>query len=191
VPPRDLTVVRQMLDRGVNTVQARGVGRYFDAVGALGLGRTESRYEGQVAMEWNFLADPAEDGAYAFDVGAAGGLAEIDLRPSVRALAGDLMRGRSAATVSARFHNTLAAATVHLVRDALGRAGPLPVVLSGGVFQNARLAESVVTGLGPSVQVVMHASVPPGDGGVALGQAVIANGVVLAGSCVVSEGLCA
>ena len=101
------------------------------------------------------------------------------------------MRGVSPALVSARFHNTVAAATVRLVSDVLDRIGPLPVVLSGGVFQNARLTESLLRAFGPAVQVVTHETVPPGDGGIALGQAVIANAVVLAGSQVVSEGLCA
>jgi hydrogenase maturation protein HypF len=78
-----------------------------------------------------------------------------------------------------------------MVTDVLARVGPLPVVLSGGVFQNARLTESLLRGLGPSVTVVTHGNVPPGDGGIALGQAVIANAVVLAGSQAVSEGLCA
>ena len=191
MPAQELTLVRQMMDHGVNTVRAHGVGRYFDAVGALGLGKGRSRFEGQIAMEWNFAADPAEDGIYDFDIVTGTGLAEIDLRPGIRELADELMRGVSPGTVSARFHNTVAAATARLVSGVLGRVGRMPVVLSGGVFQNARLAETVTRELGPSVTVVRHEQVPPGDGGIALGQAVIANAVVLAGSQVVSEGLCA
>jgi len=191
IRPQDLIVVRQMLEHGVNVTRAHGVGRYFDAVGALGLGKAESRFEGQIAMEWNFAADPAEDGVYAFDIVTGTGPAEIDLRRGVRQLADELMRGISPAVVSARFHNTVAAATARLVSEVLGRVGPLPVVLSGGVFQNARLTESLLRAFGPSVHVVTHDTVPPGDGGLALGQAVVANAVVLAGSQVVSEGLCA
>jgi hydrogenase maturation protein HypF len=191
VPAQHITVVRQMLDRGVNTVAAHGVGRYFDAVGALGLGRTESRHEGQVALEWNLAADSAEDGTYAFTVGGSPELAELDFRPAIRALAGELLDGVSPSVVSARFHSTIAAATVEAVQIAIGKAGRLPVVLTGGVFQNALLVERVLFAAAPGMQFVRHATVPPGDGGVALGQAVIANAVVRSGRQVVLEGLCA
>jgi hydrogenase maturation protein HypF len=191
VPAQHITVVRQMLDRGVNSVSAHGVGRYFDAVGALGLGRTESRHEGQVALEWNLAADSAEDGTYAFAVGGSPELAELDFRPAIRAVAGELLEGVSPSAVSARFHNTIAAATVEAVRIAIGKVGRLPVVLTGGVFQNALLVERVLRAGDAGMQFVRHATVPPGDGGVALGQAVVANAVVQSGRQVVMEGLCA
>jgi hydrogenase maturation protein HypF len=66
------------------------------------------------------------------------------------------------------------AASVDLVRAAAHGAGRLPVVLSGGCFQNARLAESIARGLRPDFQVHLHERVPPGDGGIALGQAAVA-----------------
>ena len=191
VGARELATVRGMLAAGVNTPAAHGVGRYFDAVGALGLGRLEARYEGQVAMEWNLAADPDEDGQYAFAVGGAPGLSELDLRPAIRALAGELTTGVRPAVVSARFHNTLAAATVELVGLARRRSGDLPVVLTGGVFQNALLVERVMRAVGPDARVLRHAAVPPGDGGLALGQAVIASAVVLSGRRDVEEEVCA
>ncbi|MCX6552532.1 MAG: carbamoyltransferase HypF, partial [Acidobacteria bacterium] len=188
---RDLTTVQQMLDQRINTPMAHGVGRYFDAIGAIGLARVVARFEGQVAMEWNLIADPMEDGVYEFELGGRPELVEIDLRLAVRALTADLIDGRSPARVSARFHNTLAAATADAVTRVLAGTGRIPVVLTGGVFQNARLAESVPRLLGPHVDVLRHATVPPGDGGIALGQAVIASAVLASGSQVVSEGLCA
>ncbi|MEK6630000.1 MAG: carbamoyltransferase HypF, partial [Acidobacteriota bacterium] len=191
VPKAELTIVRQMLDTNLNTVQAHGVGRYFDAMGAIGLRRPISRYEGQIALEWNLTADPADDGRYAFGLDDQSGRVEIDLRPAVRAMVGDLIGGQAASGVSARFHNTLALATAEVVRMQRIRHGPVPVVLTGGCFQNARLAESVVRELGPGVQVLLHESVPPGDGGLALGQAVVANAIVQSGSQVVTEELCA
>jgi len=191
VPPSEITVVRQMIAGRVNAAAAHGVGRYFDAVGALVLGRAESRFEGQVALEWNLVADPGDDARYEFDVTRTGALAEVDLRRAIRAIVSDTLGGRRPAAISARFHNTLAAATATLVRAAIERHGRLPVVLSGGCFQNARLAESIVRELGPNVHVFLHESVPPGDGGLALGQAVVANAVVQSGSQIVSEGLCA
>jgi len=180
-----------MLAGGVNTSRARGVGRFFDAAGAIGLGRPHSRYEGQIALEWNLAADPAERAAYPFALTEVDGTITIDLRPLFRALVTDSLAGVSPATISARFHNALAGATIEVARVQLRRHGALPVVLSGGCFQNARLTESIVAGLGSAVQVVLHRTVPPGDGGLALGQAAVANAILLAGEPSAPEDPCA
>jgi hydrogenase maturation protein HypF len=191
IPSREIATVRQMIDTGLNTVPAHGAGRYFDAVGALGLGKTESRHEGQIALEWNLLADAAEEGSYAFEIAGGRGPDEVDLRPAVRALALDLRDGVLPSVVSARFHNTLAAAVAEVVVSASRRVGALPVVLSGGVFQNALLTERVLRAIGAGTVVLRHSAVPPGDGGIALGQAVIASAVIQAGRHAVTEEPCA
>jgi hydrogenase maturation protein HypF len=79
--------------------------------------------------------------------------------------------------VSARFHNTLAAATGDVVRAIAREFGRMPIALSGGCFQNARLAESIVSDLAPCCRTYTHSKVPMGDGGIALGQAVIADAI--------------
>ena len=175
---RDVEVVRAMLARGVNSPPAHGVGRFFDGVGDLVLGRPAARYEGQVALEWNAAADERETSAYPYRIGRDGSTAVIDLRPLVRAASEDLLRGRSAGLISARFHNGLAAATSEVVRAAARSLGPLPVVLTGGCFQNALLAERVRARLAPDLRVHLHRDVPPGDGGLALGQALVADAVL-------------
>jgi hydrogenase maturation protein HypF len=172
--PRHVSTVRRMVANGVNAPRARGVGRYFDGVGALVLGRGVSRYEGEVALAVNGAADPSEKKAYPFTVDESREPAEVDLTPMVRALVGDLMASAAPATIAAKFHNTLARATASLVRRAAKRTGPLPVVLTGGCFQNALLAERVLEALLDEFHVFLHHRVPPGDGGIALGQAVVA-----------------
>ena len=174
--------VRRMIARRFNTTPARGIGRYFDALGAIVLGLPEARYEGEVAFRWNMIADEAERGRYPIVIHDGIAPWEIDPRPMVKAAVDDLLAGRSAATISARFHNTLAAATAEVARAALTSRGEMPVVLSGGCFQNARLAESVINALRSSAQVVMNRAVPCGDGGIALGQAFIADARLRAGS---------
>jgi hydrogenase maturation protein HypF len=178
VPPRSVGVVRQMIARRLNAPLAHGVGRYFDALGALGLNRPCAQYEGQVALEWNLAADPMEAGRYPFVLDRAAAPWMIDLRPMVREAVADLTAGCCASAVSARFHNTMVAATLELVRTAAQRFGRLPVVLTGGCFQNARLAEGVLAGLAGACPAYMHRNVPPGDGGIALGQALIADAVL-------------
>jgi len=171
MPRRDIDAVRRMIARRFNSPLARGVGRYFDAFGAFILGLAETRYEGEIAFRWNAEADEGESRRYPFAI--AGN--EIDLRQTVIAAVDDLRAGRAAGTISARFHNTLAAATVELVHAARDVHGDLPVVLSGGCFQNARLAESIAGALRPEARVFMNHDVPPGDGGIALGQAFVAD----------------
>jgi hydrogenase maturation protein HypF len=90
----------------------------------------------------------------------------------------DIIAGRAASSISGAFHNTLAHATAAMVRAVLADRGPMPVVLTGGCFQNARLAEGVLAELGPQVDVRLHRQVPPGDGGIALGQALVADAVL-------------
>jgi hydrogenase maturation protein HypF len=154
--------------------RARGVGRYFDGFAALFLGRVHAAFEGQLALEWNQAADPSVKRRYRFGL-SAGEPSEIDLRETVRDALVDLARGASIPSIAAAFHNTLAAATDAAVRAAGRRYGRLPVVASGGCFQNARLAESVRAALAPDFDVRFHEQVPPGDGGIALGQVVVAS----------------
>jgi hydrogenase maturation protein HypF len=99
----------------------------------------------------------------------------------VRGVVRDVIGGVAASTISARFHNTLAAATVGAVQAVADSRGAMPVVLTGGCFQNARLAESVEAALAPRFTVYLHREVPPGDGGLSLGQAVAAAAMVRCG----------
>ena len=173
--PDDVQVVRRMIATRVRSPLARGVGRYFDAIGALVLGRPHARYEGQVALAWNVIADPAADGTYDFDLDRRQAPWTLDLRPMVRQIVCDMTNGATPSIISARFHNTITAATGAMVRAVAAEHGALPVVLTGGCFQNDRLAERVVRELGDDFSVYLHERVPPGDGGIALGQAVVAN----------------
>ena len=176
---RAIDVVRQMLATGLNVPLARGVGRYFDAFGSIFLGRGISRYEGQVAVAWNLAADPGERGSYPFST-SGDDFPELDLRPAARAAVEDFLAGASPATISGRFHNTLARAAASQIAAARARASDAPVVLTGGCFQNALLAERVLERLSGS-RVFLQRRVPPGDGGLALGQAVVANAIAAKG----------
>jgi len=175
VPEREFQAIDALLRQGVAAPLARGVGRYFDAFGALFLERHSTTFEGQVALEWNQAADPLVAHTYPFDIHDDGEIDELDLRRAFRRALWDRAAGEHTGTISAAFHNTLAAATAALVRRVVRREGRLPIVASGGCFQNARLAEGVRAALAPEHEVFLHENVPPGDGGIALGQAVVAN----------------
>jgi hydrogenase maturation protein HypF len=177
IDPSRVRLVRQMLAGGLNSPPAHGVGRYFDAFGAMVLGRAESRHEGQVASEWNFVADAGESGRYGFAIDDSGPIPVVDMSPAVREAVRDVVNGAAASLIAGRFHNTIAAATADRVRAAARLTGRLPVVLTGGCFQNALLAEALLHELSSDFDVFLNRSVPPGDGGVALGQALVADAV--------------
>jgi hydrogenase maturation protein HypF len=174
----EIAVVRRMLAAGVNAPVTSGAGRYFDAFGALGLGRPRASFEGQVAMAWEQAADVAETRPYPFAVDTGQPVWRIDLRLTARAAVGDLLSGRPVPGIAARFHETLAAATADVVRMIVRARGAMPVVLTGGCFQNVRLTESLARVLGADLTVLVHGQVPPGDGGVALGQLAVADAVL-------------
>ncbi len=176
VSAADRQTMTQLVQGRVQVSLARGVGRYFDGFGALFLDRRRAAYEGQVALEWNQVADRLSRRSYPFDVHERTRPLELDLRPAVRAAVDDVVKGVPVGTIAAAFHNTIAAATAAAVTRAAAIVGPLPVVASGGCFQNALLADAVRASL-TGFPLKLHAQVPPGDGGIALGQAVVAHAI--------------
>ena len=175
IPEDAAVLVRQALVRGINAPKAHGMGRLFDGLGALVLGRGKARYEGEVALAWNLVADGAGHGRYPFGIDNRGSVLQLDLRSMVRGLIQEFLVGVPPARLSAKFHDTLVHATAVLVGMVRERVGRLPMVLTGGCFQNARLAEGLASVLRPEGPVYLHREVPPGDGGIALGQVLVAD----------------
>jgi hydrogenase maturation protein HypF len=167
-----------MARRGINAPLTSSAGRLFDAAAALLGVRDEISYEGQAAIELEQLADPGEPGAYAaaIEPGAEPGepfrASGADL---IGAAVADLAAGVSREVAAARFHNGLAALIADgcvLLRE---QHGLNTVALSGGVFQNLLLLGGTVARLeARGFTVLTHSRVPCNDGGISLGQAVVA-----------------
>ncbi len=167
--------VLAMARRGVNSPLTSSAGRLFDAVAALLGVRDTINYEGQAAVELEQLAavDAAQPGyPVAITCGRPFTVAGADL---VRAAAGDLLAGLPPDVISARFHRGMAdliVAACLLLRESSGLG---TVALSGGVFQNLLLLGMVTPRLeAAGFRVLTHSRVPPNDGGISLGQAVVA-----------------
>jgi hydrogenase maturation protein HypF len=177
VSPHERQLLLRMLERGINSPLTSSCGRLFDAVAALLDVRSRVTYEGQAAIELEALAEQAiTDQTYPFSIEESGEGVVLDLRPAVGGLLADLSGENSRPSMARCFHNTVAAATAGVCERIRGRCGLNRVVLSGGVFQNKLLAEGTVSRLMESnFQVFTHRLVPPGDGGLALGQAVVAG----------------
>jgi hydrogenase maturation protein HypF len=183
--PAGLDVMRDHAERwetvvamartGTSSPITTSAGRLFDAVAAILGVRDRINYEGQAAAELEQLADPRETSAYPVAIVdgepfqlASGGL--------VRAVVEDLHAGSALPLVAARFHNGLADGVVAACRRVRDATGLSVVALSGGVFQNVMLTERVVAGLAAAgFRVLTHSRVPPNDGGISLGQAVVAG----------------
>ena len=160
---------------GVNSPLTSSAGRLFDAVAAIVGVRDTINYEGQAAVELEQLADRRERAAYRAAVHGTEPfrVAGADL---VRAVVDDVRAGVGPPVVAARFHRGVAAVVVAGCEAARRASGLATVALSGGVFQNLFLLEAAVAGLeARGFRVLVHARVPPNDGGISLGQAAVAG----------------
>jgi hydrogenase maturation protein HypF len=160
-------IIARMLERRINTPVTTSVGRLFDAIAALtGVARV-NRFEGQAAMLLErTIGSLATDESYSIPDG--------DWEPLVRRVTAEIRAGVDPSLISARFHNGLA----EWILEVAVRGGLKQVVMSGGVFQNRYLVERTAALLeARGFSVYTHRQVPAGDGGIALGQAVLAGGV--------------
>jgi hydrogenase maturation protein HypF len=155
---------------GANSPLTSSAGRLFDAVSALLGLRDVINYEGQAAVELEQLADPTETGRYEAEIGNT--VRGTDL---VRAAAEDLRAGVAPPVIAMRFHNGVIDVVTGMCERVRESAGLDTVALSGGVFQNRLLLEGCVDRLtAAGFRVLTHGRVPTNDGGISLGQAVVA-----------------
>jgi hydrogenase maturation protein HypF len=124
-------------------------------------------------------ADSSATFEYPFDLGADAGGIVADTRPIVAAVVHDLVRGRSTGEVAGRFHRTMAAVIVAVCRLIRGSTGLSRVCLGGGVFANQLLVSDAMARLTScGFEAYTARDIPVGDGGIALGQVLVARGVV-------------
>jgi hydrogenase maturation protein HypF len=164
-PRLDDANVHYMLEHGINVVPTTSVGRLFDAVACIAGVARQNRFEGQAAMLLeNEIGGFRTEEAYPLPGG--------DWAPLISAVMADKRAGVAVPLIAARFHNAL----VEWILEVAAHAGPKQVVLSGGVFQNRYLAERAAAALESRGFVVhTHQRVPPNDGGLSLGQAVMSK----------------
>jgi hydrogenase maturation protein HypF len=178
----DATTVRavgRLVERPFNAPLTSSAGRLFDAAAALAGLRGRVSYEGQAAVELEGVAwGQAPAGTYPFDLEGAEGPDRplvVDTRPLIAALARDTRAGEACGVMARRFHSTLVEVVVQVCGLIREQTGLTAVALSGGVFLNALLSEETgerLRALG--FRVVVHQQVPPGDGGLCLGQLAVA-----------------
>ncbi|WP_427168417.1 carbamoyltransferase HypF [Streptomyces sp. C1-1] len=170
----ELSFLERQLTRGLACVATSSMGRLFDAVSSLAGVCQRAGYEAQAALELEAAAGEAwgaDGAAYAFGTSPLG----CDPAPVLAALVADLRRGTPAEVIAARFHRGVARAVMETCRHARQATGLTTVALSGGVFANALLEQECTQLLASDgFTVLRHGEVPPNDGGLALGQLVVA-----------------
>jgi hydrogenase maturation protein HypF len=195
-------IIRKQLENNLNSVPTSSMGRLFDAAAALAGIRQTITYEAQAAIEFESLVDPDVTESYSFKTRNPESHGEdtenhrenqkvfsprpprsprlnsftIDPTPLFTELITDVQNGTKTAIIAAKFHNAVADLILQLSHNLREQTGINQVALSGGVFQNVTLLEKAISRLhAANFEILTHRLVPPNDGGLALGQAIIKN----------------
>jgi hydrogenase maturation protein HypF len=173
----EVKIIKQQIEKGINTPLTSSCGRFFDAVSALLGFRGQATYEAQAAIDLEMIAGGEDHGtSYPFSILERDGLRIIQVSDVWRGILDDLRAQRPTSAIALKFHNTIG----NMIGDMCGRiameTGLNRVALSGGCFQNRLLLTKAVDILHDAgFEVFTHAQAPCNDGGVSLGQATIAN----------------
>ncbi|GCL35698.1 (NiFe) hydrogenase maturation protein HypF [Sphaerospermopsis reniformis] len=182
IEQKPLKLLNQMIEKDINTPLASSVGRLFDAVAAaIGICREECSYEGQAAIEMeatvnvNILNNDKETINYPFKFEKLDKIYYIDPAPMWEGILQDIKQQISPSEIAAKFHISLAIVITEIVKQLTQEHKINQVALTGGVFQNRILLEQTTKNLKKlRIEVFTHRIVPANDGGLSLGQAVIA-----------------
>lgn len=178
--PIELEIIRQQLKRRINCPLTSSAGRLFDAVSALVGVREEIDYEAQAVIELEMIApnevDEFKRNCYSFSIVEHQGMRVVKLGEMFSMIVQDVKNQVSVPIISLKFHNTMAQIITRMCKLIARESRITQVALSGGVFQNRLLLKLATAALQrEDFKVLTHHLVPCNDGGISLGQAVIAN----------------
>lgn len=173
-----IRIIQEMISKNVNSPYTSSLGRLFDGVASiLGIIKTVA-YEGQAAMELEMTINKQTKESYDYEWRRGKDSYEILVGPIIRGVVRDMGKGREVSEISSRFHTTLVCLFSDLCTLLRKETGLDRVVLSGGVFQNAVLLAGLTSALkDKNFQVFTHSLVPTNDGGISLGQAIVAAAI--------------
>jgi hydrogenase maturation protein HypF len=168
--------IKKILGRNINVFSTSSVGRLFDCISVLLNWRENTNYEGQPAVELEFLADENIKTRYDFEIVRSKDIFIINPELVIRGVVEDLIKKKRKSKIAAKFHITVAQIINEVCLRLRNEHNLNSVCLSGGVFQNMFLLNRAHELLSKNeFKVYTHSKVPPNDGGISLGQAVIAN----------------
>jgi hydrogenase maturation protein HypF len=171
---KTLKIILEMIAKNLNSPKTSSLGRLFDGIAAIVGIRKQVVFEGQAAMELEMLAGEKGSASYDYEWVREDGF-KILTSPIISGVVKDMIQGIHPAVISDKFHQTLIRLFAHLCEKIRKESGLKRVVLSGGVFQNSILLTGLIRALEEkNFQVYTHTKVPTNDGGISLGQAMIA-----------------
>jgi hydrogenase maturation protein HypF len=174
-----IEIIQEMISKGVNCPQTSSLGRLFDGIAAILGIRHRVAYEGQAAMELEMVMGKETKQTYDHEWKRAEASYQVPLDPIIRGVVRDMEKGLQEPEISAKFHATLVRLFSDLCSLLRQETGLDRVVLSGGVFQNSVLLAGLRKALEDQhFQVFSHRLVPTNDGGISLGQALVAAALV-------------
>jgi hydrogenase maturation protein HypF len=178
VPKQEIALVQRMVERGINTPLTSSCGRLFDAISALLGICLEASYEAQAAIELEMVAGDVEHAmaAYPFSIEVDEGRHIVRLEPLLKAIVQSVHQHRTQSDISSAFHSAIAEIIVRMCQIIREQRELHTVALSGGCFQNRQLLRLAAEALrSQGFRVLLHRQVPCNDGGLSLGQAMIAH----------------
>lgn len=175
----DIEVVEQAIASTFNCHLSSSMGRFFDCISAMIGLRLDINYDAQAAIELENILDSAINTCYDYCIERKDSFFEIDYESIIRGVISDLEQNVLPSAISAKFHNTISNAVVDTVKQIREDFDLSDVVLSGGVFENVYLLESVYRKLlEMGFNVYFNEQIPINDSGISLGQLVAANEVM-------------
>ena len=178
VERKELELIKNQVTKKINTPLTSSCGRLFDGVSALLCARNEVDYEGQAAIELEMIAGEGRDTGkrYPFEIRKENGIKIVRLQGLFAAILEDIDHGITKTEISSCFHHAVAKMVARMCQNLARDTGINKVALSGGVFQNRLLLRLACIYLERAgLNVITHREVPTNDGGISLGQAVIAH----------------
>jgi hydrogenase maturation protein HypF len=176
VDREEVSLIRRQVERGINSPLTSSIGRLFDAVSALLGVRGKATFEGQAASDLEMIAGGEEESPYSFSIIEEGEEKVITVSELLEGIILDLKSNLPSSYISARFHVTVASMISRMCEILRRKTGISKVALSGGVFQNRLLLQKTVFSLEEEgFTVFSSGQIPAGDGGISVGQAVIAS----------------
>ena len=174
IDEKRIKIMVEMIQKKVNSPDTSSLGRLFDGIAAIIGIRSHVSFEGQAAMELEMLAEKTIIATYDYDR-VSGDVHRVLFQPIIHGVASDVQKGVEPSEISGKFHSTLVRMFSELCGIIGKETGLNRVVLSGGAFQNSFLLTGLIQTLTRNnFQIFTHALVPPNDGGIALGQAMVA-----------------
>jgi len=168
-----------MISKKINSPETSSLGRLFDGISAIIGIRNKVSFEGQAAMELEMLSDENMEETYDYEWTSEDNISRILTAPIIKGVVSDVQNGVHPSVIGGKFHGTVIRMFTELCEITRKDTDIEQVALSGGVFQNSILLSGMIKALEENrFKVYTHKLVPANDGGISLGQAVIAAGSV-------------